>query len=67
MERKVIVVDDSGTMRKIIIRSLNALRIQDTVEAADGDEVRNFYQRHKHDRVLTELTWRFVPKVWSRT
>lgn len=38
MSVKVLVADDSGTMRKIIIRSLNAVGIQDVVEAADGDE-----------------------------
>lgn len=36
MSMKVLVADDSGTMRKIIIRSLNAVGISSVVEAADG-------------------------------
>ena len=32
MSSKVLVVDDSGTMRKIIIRSLNAVGFADIVE-----------------------------------
>ena len=35
---KVLVADDSGVMRKIIIRALNSLGVDDIVEAADGQE-----------------------------
>ena len=35
---KVLLVDDSGVMRKIIARSLNALWIDEVIEAADGAE-----------------------------
>ena len=35
---KVLVADDSGVMRKIIIRSLAAVGITEVVEAADGAE-----------------------------
>lgn len=35
---KVLLVDDSGVMRKIIARNLNSLWIDDVVEAADGVE-----------------------------
>ena len=35
---KVLVVDDSGVMRKIIIRSLNSCGVTDIVEAGDGVE-----------------------------
>lgn len=38
MSNKVLVVDDSGTMRKIIIRALNAVGYTDVVEAGDGVE-----------------------------
>lgn len=38
MSFKVLVADDSGVMRKIITRSLNAIGYNDVVEAADGDE-----------------------------
>lgn len=33
---KVLLVDDSGVMRKIIARSLNSLWIDEVVEAGDG-------------------------------
>lgn len=54
MSGKVLVVDDSGVMRKIIIRSLNAVGFKDTVEAADGSEGLALFQQHKFDMVLTD-------------
>ena len=38
MSNKVLVVDDSGTMRKIISRALISSGFTDIVEAADGAE-----------------------------
>ncbi len=35
---RVLVADDSSTMRKIILRSLNAVGVTETSEAADGTE-----------------------------
>lgn len=35
---KVLVVDDSGVMRKIICRCLASLGVIDSTEAADGSE-----------------------------
>ena len=54
MNAKVLVADDSGTMRKIIIRSLNAVGIKDIVEAADGDEACTLFQEEQFDLVLTD-------------
>ncbi len=52
---KVLLVDDSGVMRKIIARALNALWIQDVVEAADGVEaVAAFGDGEGFDLVLTD-------------
>ena len=51
---KVLVADDSGVMRKIIIRSLNALGVTDTVEAADGQEAIDAFQKDSFDMVLTD-------------
>ncbi len=51
---KVLVVDDSGVMRKIIIRSLNAVGVMDVVEAADGQEGFSLFQAHSFDLVLTD-------------
>ena len=35
---KVLVVDDSLTMRKIIIKNLSQIGFEDVIEAADGEE-----------------------------
>lgn len=54
MSLKVLVADDSGVMRKIIIRALNELGISDIVEAADGQEAVDKYPRSGADLVLTD-------------
>jgi two-component system, chemotaxis family, chemotaxis protein CheY len=54
MSTKVLVVDDSGTMRKIIIRGLNAAGFSDTVEAADGVEGLAAFQGGTIGLVLTD-------------
>lgn len=51
---KVLVVDDSGVMRKIIVRSLLAVGVTDVVEAADGHEAFNLFQADQFDLVLTD-------------
>lgn len=51
---KVLVVDDSGVMRKIIIRSLNAVGVTEVVEAADGQEGFTLFQNDQFDLVLTD-------------
>jgi two-component system chemotaxis response regulator CheY len=51
---KVLVVDDSGVMRKIIIRSLNAVGVTDTVEAANGQEAVEIFATQEFDMVLTD-------------
>ncbi len=51
---KVLVADDSGVMRKIIIRSLNAVGISDVVEASDGAEGWEQLQANPVDLVLTD-------------
>ncbi|MCC7475097.1 MAG: response regulator [Pirellulales bacterium] len=54
MSKKVLVVDDSGTMRKIVIRALNASGFADTVEAADGAEALSVFQGSEIGLVLTD-------------
>lgn len=54
MSNKVLVVDDSGTMRKIIIRALNASGFSDTLEAGDGVEDLAAFQRTLVGIVLTD-------------
>ncbi|KAA1257784.1 hypothetical protein LF1_02740 [Rubripirellula obstinata] len=52
---KVLLVDDSGVMRKIIARSLNALWIDEVVEAGDGaDALKKFGDGTGFDLVLTD-------------
>jgi two-component system chemotaxis response regulator CheY len=54
MSAKVLVVDESGTMRKIIVRSLNVLGVTDVVEAGDGSDGLNLFHQHEFDVVLTD-------------
>ena len=54
MSNKVLVVDDSGTMRKIITRALNAVGYTDVVEAGDGVEGLAAFQREPIGLVMTD-------------
>jgi two-component system, chemotaxis family, chemotaxis protein CheY len=54
MDPKILVADDSGTMRKIIIRSLLALGVKDTIEAKDGDEAVALFKNGGINLVLTD-------------
>lgn len=54
MSKKVLVADDSSTMRKIILRSLQAVGVSDAVEAGDGDEAVSIFQQQTFDMVLTD-------------
>ena len=54
MAARVLVVDDSATMRKIILRSLSTVGISETVEAADGDEAVMLFNPGNFDLVLTD-------------
>lgn len=54
MSRKVLVVDDSATMRKIVIRALNSVGCTDTAEAVDGQEAIAAFQASAFDVVLTD-------------
>lgn len=54
MEPRVLLADDSGTMRKIIMRSLTAIGIASAVEAVDGQEAIELFQAETFDLVLTD-------------
>ncbi|QDU95433.1 response regulator [Lignipirellula cremea] len=54
MSARFLIADDSGTMRKIIIRSLNALGVTDIVEAADGEQAIALFAKQPFDMVLTD-------------
>ncbi len=51
---RVLVADDSSTMRKIILRSLLAVGVKDVAEAADGAEAVAMFAPGKFDMVLTD-------------
>lgn len=50
----VLVADDSGVIRKIIVRALNSLGVKDVVEAADGEEAIAKFGGASFDLVLTD-------------
>ena len=54
MSAKVLLVDDSGVMRKIILRALNAIGITDVSEAADGVEGLEAFGSESFDLVLSD-------------
>jgi two-component system chemotaxis response regulator CheY len=54
MSTRVLVADDSSTMRKIILRSLQAVGVPSAVEAADGDEAIALFNPGDFDLVLTD-------------
>lgn len=54
MTRRVLVADDSSTMRKIIIRSLQAVGVPGAIEAADGDEAVSLFKPGEFDLILTD-------------
>ncbi|REJ68695.1 MAG: response regulator [Planctomycetota bacterium] len=54
MSARVLVADDSATMRKIIIRSLKSFGITDVAQAADGDEACALFEQGEFDLVLTD-------------
>ncbi len=54
MGTRVLVADDSSTMRKIILRSLQAVGVTETTEASDGNEAVATFQPGRFDLVLTD-------------
>ena len=51
---RVLVADDSSTMRKIILRSLQAVGVTDIAEAADGSEAVAMFKPGDYDMILTD-------------
>lgn len=54
MATRCLVADDSSTMRKIILRSLNAVGVTDITEAADGEEAIKVFGEGGFNLVLTD-------------
>ncbi len=57
---KALVVDDSMTIRRIVIKALAMAGINDTAEAADGEEAIKATQADTYDVIL--LDWN-MPKM----
>lgn len=51
---QVLVVDDSETMRTLIVRTLHAIGVVDVVEAADGKAALDLFRLGTPDIVLTD-------------
>jgi two-component system chemotaxis response regulator CheY len=51
---KVLLVDDSGTMRTIQKRCLNKLGVEDIVEAEDGKNALEQFEKQQFDVVLSD-------------
>jgi len=51
---KVLLVDDSGTMRTIQKRCLNKVGIEDVVEAEDGVQALDAFKKNVFDVVLSD-------------
>lgn len=54
MSIKALVADDSGVMRKIIIRALNGVGVTDVTEAVDGEDAVKQFSAGQFDLVLTD-------------
>jgi two-component system chemotaxis response regulator CheY len=54
---KILVVDDSSTMRRIIVNTLARLGYKDTIQAADGVEAWEAYQTNKSDIEAIITDW----------
>jgi two-component system chemotaxis response regulator CheY len=51
---RVLIADDSSTMRKILTRSLGSIGVTDVTEAADGNEALAAFADGSFDMVLTD-------------
>ena len=58
MSIRVLIVDESSTMRKIMIRSLNSAGITEVIEAGDGAEALHLF---------SQANWQLVLLEWNMT
>lgn len=54
VKMKVLVVDDSNAMRKVVIRSLTACGVTEVSEASDGIEAISKYNADRFDMIITD-------------
>ena len=57
MGKRVLVIDDSSTMRKIVSRALRqaGLDFDEILEAADGQDALNLLENEKVDLILSDI------------
>lgn len=57
MGKRVLVIDDSSTMRKIVSRSLRqaGLDFDEILEAGDGQEALNLLENEQVDMILSDI------------
>ncbi|OEU69731.1 MAG: two-component system response regulator [Desulfuromonadales bacterium C00003068] len=57
MGKRVLVIDDSSTMRKIVSRALRqaGLDFDEILEAADGQEALNLLENENVDLILSDI------------
>ncbi|MHB8901108.1 MAG: CBS domain-containing protein [Thermoguttaceae bacterium] len=55
LSRRVLVADDDQAMRTLFVKSLKSLGVEETLEAADGNEAMELFNQHEFSLVL--LDW----------
>lgn len=60
MEKKILLCDDSITVRKKLIQSLKTIIECDIIEATNGEEAVNLYTSHKPDLVFMDIVMPFM-------
>lgn len=58
--KKVLVVDDSKFMRRIVKKHLKTMGLENTVEASDGKEALALLKNEKVDLILSDLNMRGI-------
>lgn len=55
MAKKVLVVDDSATMRSMLMSIIEEMKDVEVVEASNGFEALKFLPQHSFDLILTDI------------
>lgn len=55
MAKKILIAEDSPTMRALIVSTISAMGDFDTVEAANGFEALRILPREKVDLIITDI------------
>ena len=55
MPKKILIAEDSPTMRSLIVSTISAMGEYETVEAANGFEALRILPREKVDLIITDI------------